>query len=61
MTCRGSPGYAMLLKVAGKLLICGDIAGKKYLTCDEKAELLREQFEQYSKGPGGRLRQLQCG
>ena len=38
------------LKVAGKLLICGDIAGEKYLTYDEKVVLTKDEFEQYSKG-----------
>lgn len=43
-------GMVGKLKVAGKLLICGDIVSTKYLTADEIVQLTAEQFEQYSKG-----------
>ena len=38
------------LKVSGKLLICGNITGEKYLTCDQKVQLTQEEYDRYSKG-----------
>lgn len=38
------------MKVAGNVLVCGDITGKEYLTADGITYISEEDFEKYAKG-----------